>query len=468
MVLPEWVIIKDGTWFTLLTFFVLWFIFVSILSVAMYQRRNHPYLKARSYNLMVLCIIGSAVSMISPGLFLLMGERYPCWATHIGSATSGYLILVPDLFRCIRLILMDRIGKEKSKLAESNNKEPERGEVSVDEKKQQRHLKRVLWMIRFTKGRYLFALYGILFVFHSIIYALFIGISPEERTITNCATEIKAVHATLTTFLYEIILLVLSVAIYRIREEFNIKRGIWITVILGTTAIILHGVWIFFVPMNVYVYFPDIAFYNVAIVLDVFNVGLFPLLRSYSKRYQTLEFMKLADMENDPSAELETVLNNSEASNLFLEYCKCEFSSENYYFWCDAKRFKSLCQRDRHSKAAEIVFKYMSEDSVLNINISAATRSSMSNTWNHYYHQYHHNNNTVIDETFFDEAMEQCKRNMLDTFLRFRRSVAWQEYQQKLANERDAYKELLPPKPSESTQEQKEQEDDETSEISEI
>eukprot|EP00761_Pharyngomonas_kirbyi_P006532 gb/GECH01006539.1/.p1 GENE.gb/GECH01006539.1/~~gb/GECH01006539.1/.p1 ORF type:complete len:489 (+),score=87.62 gb/GECH01006539.1/:1-1467(+) len=436
--IQDHIFVKIGTWYTLLIFLVIWIIFIIVLSSLLYRRRHHPYLKARSFNMIVLCTLGSGLGLISPGLFILLGNLYPCWATHVGAATSSFLVLLPDVFRCIRLILLDRIGKAKVEIAEKTSTyEESNRNASGKEKKRLKHQKRIKWMIYFTKDKTFFKIYGILFVWHVFFFFFWFAIHPEERSSTTCATELSTIHGMFNITSYEITLLILSVAIFRIREEFNIKRGIWITVVLGVAAMIGQVLWLFAVPKKIQPYFPETGFYDIAIAMDVFNVAVFPLFRSYMKQYQTLEFMEISKMDGEPKTDLEKVLRSSEQRFMFCEYCKGEFAAENFYYWIEIERLKQ--SQEPKEIAEELISKYIAEDSALTLNISANNRIATLTAW----HGLAETEKNKIEAEFFESVSEEVKRNMLDTFLRFRQSAVWERYQKRVAQELEAYSDLL-------------------------
>eukprot|EP00761_Pharyngomonas_kirbyi_P008606 gb/GECH01008618.1/.p1 GENE.gb/GECH01008618.1/~~gb/GECH01008618.1/.p1 ORF type:complete len:480 (+),score=74.39 gb/GECH01008618.1/:1-1440(+) len=447
MELPEYIRLIPPVWTALIVFMVLWLSFDVVLFILLYRRRHHPYLKARSVTLVMFSVVGSGLSLVSPSLIVLLGRRYPCWATHIGVSASGVLALGPDVIRCIRLIFLDRAGKLKAVIAERFNDRdslPHDDDPSrVQERKRQRLLTRVQWLTRLSRDRWLAGIYGTLVTVNIIIYVLFIGIFPSERSLTECerSASITIFHTCIIIFGYGAALIILSIAIYKIREEFNIKREIWINAGLAAGCVVGRLAWLLAVPETANTYFPQTLFYHMAIVPAVINMALLPLIKSYSRNYQTLEFMKESSIGGEPLKELRHVLHTDKLSTMFLEYCRREFSAENFYFIKQLDRLsqQNISDAERTLYNEDMINEYIYDNSPLCLNISSDARSTLLHQWT----RSKGSMNPIDPLTLFQDVQDEVYRNLLDTFLRFRVSAPWQEHRKRLAAERDAYRDLL-------------------------
>ena len=112
-------------------------------------------------------------------------------------------------------------------------------------------------------------------------------------------------------------------------------------------------------------------------------------------------------------------LNIPELSDLLEEYCKKEYSIENYLLLKDINFFKKITNEELLKKTATIIFeKYLKKESLYEININKQSIDAIKELFE----------NSKIDAEMYNSIEKDIKLVMTDTFSRFKNSDAFIGY----------------------------------------
>jgi hypothetical protein len=122
-------------------------------------------------------------------------------------------------------------------------------------------------------------------------------------------------------------------------------------------------------------------------------------------------------------SEFDAFINTKKGKEIFKEFAKKEWSTENIQFFEQVEKYKKIWHsKFAEKRAKEIVQNYVEAGSPLEVNLSGEVRKTT---------KYKVNNFKEFKDGYkiiFDDAIKETKRNMRDTFARIRKTSEFEDW----------------------------------------
>lgn len=417
-----------GLWITDMVILVLYSIFAAVNFFLLYRFRNHWYLRARSVVLLAVVQLALLLGYVAMCLQTIIGaELVPCYLILGVGILGTPMLLGTHLIRIVRLILVFKANKFKISVAlDEHNSELYSAKLH----------RRTQLLSKLASDRSMVLFYMIVIALHLPLYLVVIAAIPSARTHGRCTNNLAVFVTGPILVMHMIIEAVLVTLLIRdVREEYNIAKRIYVSVVIGIVVCFLYVLTTLLPQYTQYVhqrYFYMNYWLMMGSFLDTINIIVVPIVQC--KFFKKQRFAQ-DEESNTPLLmnELQATLETKALSETFEKYCKLEFSTENYYFY---RHISELMQQRRPVKREvllRIMTKYVFNDAPLGLNVSAAGKRDSSTLFEAL------TDDVIPPDTvveMFGHLQQEVKSNLLDTFTRFKVSKLYKLHQEHVEAER--------------------------------
>lgn len=313
---------------------------------------------------------------------------------------------------------------------------------SFIEKNEKLNLKRFEILKLYVSSEFLLTIFFMAMIFQGILFATINTIYYYDLWVWSkgCVLQVPVFFLVLSSLiLYSTILVIMSIRLYGVKEEFGIKMEMfWILLI-----------WIFFmilfILMSTIPYWNRVleyyfsAVWNIVLACFVSNIVgiLIPTLKTFNCRkrkvkqaegkvdHQTLLKYMAKDHKDDPSpmahdfhtsSHMDSVLGHKVASTFLKQYCAREWSSENILFLEQIRDFKTLKEQEDKLKYANIIYNtFLSNNATLELNTNKKRKDEV----NEIIKKANIDSTIEISSEIFKDIETDIHQLMLDTWTRF-------------------------------------------------
>jgi hypothetical protein len=317
-----------------------------------------------------------------------------------------------------------------------------------------KELKRIFRRLKIAKffGSFWFKILVLIFIY-SIIILTHVAIHGGIEIFTKglCTLDsfpLSNAISSLITPLYLIIFLIFIIAlstfdlILFIKENgFNLKSYFFFDDPFGfrieqlvVIFFIIVLIWFPFLPLGVYFLnqrvqdpIDSLRGEIISIIQSMLLIGFeFMLIMIFCCVGLILSIISFIKRKLQPKifdSEFDAFINTKKGKEIFREFAKKEWSSENIQFFEQVEKYKKIWNsKFAEKRAKEIVQNYVEVGSPLEVNLSGDVRKTT---------KYKVNNFKEFKEGYkiiFDDAIKETKRNMRDTFARIRKTTEFEDW----------------------------------------
>lgn len=412
-----------------------------ILAPLLVIRRNKRPLKQRSPLLLGLSLVSIVYvfTLSNLRIVLLRGNGYfPCFIF-----TSMYAYGMPSFFAPIilsawRILILFVIhDKLRDKIIKTGNT-PKK--IGTHMKTGSQNWERICrWLAFLISDKFLFAVGFCIFIFHSVFYGILLGVDPKARSVTGCEVPKYAIFVILPQGIYFVVLFVVGIVTYRVRDNFNISKELLFSAIITAIGIfgflLITGLTQFAGIAFEYQYVNAIIAVEIAAILTSYGIHLIPIIKTFNwkqlrkgnwKGWWEGTIVQKSSVIEDITVL--TILQNSDLSKLLEDYCKKEWSSENFLFLKAVNELKQIRDpKEKLEKAESIMSNFVRITGVMTLNLSAGLIKNLEGELEKVKKQ-----ETSLTDNFFEETVKEVMQVMSDTVQRFRKLPQFKNAVEKL------------------------------------
>lgn len=387
-------------------------IYIAIVLVLLYKRRDLQPLKCRAPPLLAVNVLVLLFVSLLIDVNLAVGrDKFPC------VIFSLLLFSVPlytggVYLKCRRILLVFQLNTIKSKLRQ--NKDVEQTIRELNHK---------------LSSRYNLKLMAILLLLLLLLWGAFVGAIPFMRnTLTTTCTVLDLGYAArlsiiiaLAVFLALFFPIIIKAAyeMRHVKEELNLKRELLYLALI----VVFNGGLLFFGAIfsgfssaiaTYDYYFPFHVSPMFFLIVMIYNDALHPIILTWKWQKQNSN-AKQTDMD------YHRALADKGMYKLFKEYCDREFSSENYLAWEELQRYLSEPDIEEKGRIAVLYFEtYLADDAPMPLNIDNKLRNAVSQDLK--------SNSNLFSHDVFERVNTNINTSLVDIFLRFKDTTEYEEY----------------------------------------
>eukprot|EP01080_Neovahlkampfia_damariscottae_P010845 gene10845-3465_t len=135
-----------------------------------------------------------------------------------------------------------------------------------------------------------------------------------------------------------------------------------------------------------------------------------------------LSFKKIFLKKEMEYHQLDAIFENDEYKESFEKFCVEEYSIENFSFRVDVMKYKKINQKSKREMAIEIIEKYLTSESLLELNTSTIKIDRIKNIID---------SGTLLKDDLFDSVLNDANINLFDTYSRWISTKEFQLIKQK-------------------------------------
>ena len=282
------------------------------------------------------------------------------------------------------------------------------------------------------------ALSGLIALAYGIHFTIFVILILTDLTyykttpfLYGCPSG-KRVYAVLAlTIVYVIICLAMLIAVWRlVKENWNIRQEVFIVMAFWLLVVILFfvsGVWGSYNTIYEH-YFPGGWIILFGCIFDNIVSVLVPCILSLQQSRYTWTDTSGTSQELGATInnEIREILYDNNARKLFKQFSTESFVPEGILFWEDARNFKKAKTKDKKKKYAQLILdKYIKSGAALELNLPNRKVWETEITEKI-------NSNQKIPDSLFQKLINHAERDMMDIFVRFKRTSEYKQIQEEL------------------------------------
>jgi hypothetical protein len=311
----------------------------------------------------------------------------------------------------------------------------------------------------YVSNDFLISIFILAMLFQGIMFMIFMTIYYNEIFLwaQGCVLLFYAgIVVVIFTVFYIGILAFLCVLLLFVKEEFKIRQELFFNMIIWS---VFGLMWLLMALIPEWnrtyeYYFSAIWPIVFACFFSNFVAIAVPIIRTFKcsrkkKRenresltengkllsYMTYDHSKLTDDQNakdfNSIAHLLAVLENSNANSFLGDYCKREWSSENFLFIEQLYLYKNLNKRSEQLYYGNLIYDtFLSRSASLELNISQRLRSAVRNKLDEI--QKDTTSEELVESNLFSDVENSIINLMLDTWGRFLNSDLFQKMKEHL------------------------------------
>ncbi|KAL9643604.1 hypothetical protein ABK040_015771 [Willaertia magna] len=272
----------------------------------------------------------------------------------------------------------------------------------------------------------LFSVYFIHIVIFAIVVLADLNLYSSERFLHGCPAGSRVYAVLALTVVYVVVDFILLFIIWRsvketwrIREECLAVMLIWIVVVI---IFFVFGVWGAYSSEYEH-YVPAGWIILIGCVSDNVISCLIPVLLSfYTSRFSYVEGVEEG---KNSTSEIQEVLYDKKARELFKEFAIQSFVPESVLFWEDARNFKKLGSTERKKKFLRtMIDKYISDHAALELNLPNRKEWERQLT--------EKINEKRIPDNVLQKLVNHVERDMMDLFVRWKRTSEYKAVKEEI------------------------------------
>lgn len=359
------------------TAFLIFLVFVIswvLHTILLISRRNFQPLKFRSPLLLWISMTGQTIYTLLICLRLIVSRpQFPCVILVITTLNVPPLAFFPAMLRAWRVMFVATLNKWKAKIAEGNSKE--KGDL-------ERSIRRFQILRIFVTTPFLLLVQVIVILIHALITAVFFVLHQSKFLFTGCFVGLATTGTFVAmSFGYWIAAFVSTILLYFVKEQWQINRGIYATMLFLSPTILTWFVLgtIPFYDSILERYFPAAYMPVLGSFLDItFNVS-FTIIRTWTLENRNAPEVKKSTRVEDLQ-DLHDVLHNPDSRAFFRTFAVQSFCPEMVFFWEQTEEFKEKSKSDRNwdeetrkAFALKIVETYVDPGGPMPLNLTHST-----------------------------------------------------------------------------------------------
>lgn len=317
---------------------------------------------------------------------------------------------------------------------------PENKSFSLNQEKLD--LKRFEILKLYVSSEFLLTIFVMAMLFQGILFATINTIYYYDLWVWSkgCVFQVPVFFLVLfSLIIYSGALLIMSIRLYGVKEEFGIKREMLIILLIWIVFMIL------FILMSAIPYWNRVleyyfsAVWNIVFACFISNIVgiLIPTIKTFNCRkkkgkkteekvdHQTLLKYMAKDHKDDPnplahdfhtSSHMDAVLEHKLASTFLKQYCVREWSTENILFLEQVREFKKLKNQEDKLKYSNIIYDtFLSNNASLELNTNKRKKDEVLERIKK------SNNDSMvqISSEIFNDVEGDIHELMIDTWTRF-------------------------------------------------
>lgn len=284
--------------------------------------------------------------------------------------------------------------------------------------------------------KFLIGVVSVFIVLHTVMYVLILVLDEAARSASGCVAPRYIIYINLPQGIYFVVILIAGIVTLRVNDNFNISKELVLSAIVLILGILLYGIITVltqFLGMDFeYKYVNAIFPFVISILLTSHIIHLAPIIMSFNwnqlrkgdiKGWWEGSVLFTADFD---ALQIHEILDDPVLSKLLDEYCKKEWSSENYLFLKEVGCIKSI--KDKKAKIEQIeniIRKYILMTGIMTLNLNTADIEPLQKKLETIKSQPLDKVEVNELDNFFDSTVKTVKIVMSDTVMRFTKTTQY-------------------------------------------